>query len=177
MEEKNIYLISDTHFGDEEIIKYENRENVYSSEEEIIKIWNNKMKKTDIIYMLGDIFHSSVPYEKCKRIIENLNGEKRLIMGNHDNQFTIKQWYEMGFYEVVDGAKIIEKYIILSHEPMYTNANMPYVNIHGHIHSDDKYKTYSSQGACVCVERIGYVPISLKYVGDKILKLRKEIQN
>ena len=52
-----IYYISDTHFNDQKIFDKCKRtfESLDEMKETIIKKWNNKVKDTDIVYVLGDI--------------------------------------------------------------------------------------------------------------------------
>ena len=51
------YYIADVHFGHQNILKFENRpfKTVEEMDEEYIKRWNNKVKKGDEIYILGDL--------------------------------------------------------------------------------------------------------------------------
>ena len=52
---------------------------------EYIKRWNNKIKKGDEVYILGDL--SFYKGEKTNEILKQLNGQKFLIEGNHDNMY------------------------------------------------------------------------------------------
>ena len=67
MEEK-IYFIADTHFGDDNIRRYENRpfENAAQMEQELIKRWNNIVKENDKVYVLGDFGADKYEYAICK---------------------------------------------------------------------------------------------------------------
>ena len=91
-----VFMISDTHFGDERILRYENRP--FSSVEEmdkaIIENWNQVVGEEDTVFHLGDV--SSYDPERNKEILSSLHGKKILIMGNHDQNYTTKQWEEMG---------------------------------------------------------------------------------
>jgi calcineurin-like phosphoesterase family protein len=62
----------------------------------------------------------------------------------------------MGFEEVYRYPIIYKGFYILSHEPVYLNEHMPYVNLHGHIHSK-KYD--SKQYVNLSVEMINYTPV------------------
>ena len=52
-----VFMISDTHFGDERILRYENR--TFSSVEEmdkaIIENWNQVVGEEDMVFHLGDV--------------------------------------------------------------------------------------------------------------------------
>lgn len=156
---QNIFMISDMHFGHENIIKYENRPfiNAIEMDNNIIKNWNATIKANDKVFVLGDV--SFYDKEKTKAILDKLNGVKVLVLGNHDNARSTEWWYEVGFDEVYKYPIIYDNFYILSHEPVYLNENMPYGNIHGHIHH---LKYDSKQFFNVSVECINYTPIKFE---------------
>lgn len=156
------FVISDLHLFHGKIIDYENRPfmSIQHMNRELIKNWNKVVKKNDLVYNLGDVSFSNK--EDTKSIISQLNGYKILILGNHDRGRSRQFFLDCGFDEVSKHPIIIDGYVILSHEPMYTNDNMPYVNIHGHTHGTDYGK--SSRYFNASVEKIDYTPIELSEV-------------
>ena len=48
--------------------------------------WNNKIKKDDIVFHLGDVSFAGTI--KTREILEQLNGDKYLIRGNHDHKMS-----------------------------------------------------------------------------------------
>ena len=54
-------------------------------------------------------------------------------------------WNTVGFDIVCAYPIIIDEWFILSHEPLYTNTNMPYANIFGHVHGNPEYSNFSKQ--------------------------------
>ena len=160
------FFIADTHFGDERILRYENRpfENTAQMDEEIIKRWNGVVDSTDTVYVLGDF--GAPGYESC--ILSALNGKKILVKGNHDNK-TNDEYRSYGFSEVYDLPVIIDGFWILSHDALYVNENMPYANLFGHVHNSPINKDYSKQHFCACVERIDYTPITFDKIKSIIL--------
>lgn len=155
----NNFFIADTHFGDESIIRYENRPFKDASEMDayIMNQWNNKVHPEDVVFVLGD-FTVYTDKAKIKQIISSLNGNKILVMGNHDRDFDANEWRECGFSECSPWPIVFKEYFILSHEPLYINSNMPYANIFGHVHGNPAYKDASKQSVCVSAERINYTP-------------------
>lgn len=162
-----VWVISDSHFGHLNIIKYCNRpfDDVETMNETIIKNWNNTVSKDDLVFHLGDVILGRNAKENMKEIIPKLNGKKILIRGNHDH-FKTSDYIEAGFHTVYDYPIIYDGFYFLSHEPLFMNENMPYVNVHGHLHD----KSYNSkQHINVSVECIDYKPISFNSI-KKIFK-------
>lgn len=171
----DVYVIADLHFGDPDIIKFENRPfgSVDEMDEELIEKWNCVVDRDDTVFILGD-FSLHVDYGKTQDIVNQLNGKKILIKGNHDISDDDTAYFNMGFDAVYSYPIIYDNFFILSHEPMYINESMPYANIFGHVHSNPIYKTYTKRSACVSAERIGYRPIKLSEV---IAKIKQEAKN
>ena len=157
------YFIADTHFGDESIIRYENRPFKDASEMDvfIMNQWNNTVSPEDVVFVLGD-FTVYTDKVKIKQILDALNGNKILVMGNHDRDFDANEWRECGFNECIPWPIVFKEYFILSHEPLYINSNMPYANIFGHVHGNPAYKDASIQSVCVSAERINYTPVAFE---------------
>ncbi|MGM0409125.1 MAG: metallophosphoesterase [Bacillota bacterium] len=162
------WLIADTHFGHENIIKYENRpfKNADEMDKKLIHNWNKKVKEDDIVYHLGDFALTNT--EKQFEIFNQLNGKKYLIIGNHDQQSRTKLLDRMGFEDAFDKYEY-DKNIIFTHRPIEVENNQ--INIHGHIHGlfyeNSKWK--DNNHFCVSVELINYEPISVETVMALIL--------
>lgn len=163
----NTWFIADPHFGHKNIIAYENRPygSVAEMDEDIIDKWNSVVSKHDKIYILGDL--SFYDNSRTAQIVAKLKGKKYLILGNHDKK-NVQVYYNMGFHRVYDHPIILDDFWMLSHKPLYTNTNMPYANIFGHVHGNKAYTNYSLQSFCVSVERINYTPISLEQIKNMI---------
>lgn len=128
-----IFYISDTHFGHKNILKYDNRPyfTVAEMDADLIKRWNNAVKPTDTVYHLGD-FSWLKPAEESE-ILQQLNGTKILIRGNHDYKPNA-EWAEvLPFAEIVDNGR----HVILSHFPIasYKNMTHGYYHLYGHVHN------------------------------------------
>lgn len=176
------FIISDTHFSDKgSIIAYESRpfENGKAMDEVLIRLWNETVGEDDIVYHLGDVA-DEIPKEELKHIIDQLNGRKILVMGNHDRHFSVREWLEIGFDEVYPMPVVFNGYYMLSHEPLYVTTSAPYANIFGHVHKNPAYKDVSSRSFCVCVERNEYKPVEFAQISKSILeadsKEREELQ-
>lgn len=133
------YYISDLHFGHKNVINFDKRpfETVEEMEHVIITNWNKKVKNSDIVYILGDFCFKS-PTEWI-RLLSILNGEKHLIIGNHDenrlNNEIIRMFKTVQFYkEVKDcGRKVIlSHYPILFYKQAYSSNTYM---LFGHVHN------------------------------------------
>ena len=134
----------------------------------LIVNWNKTVKEEDKVYILGDFaFYGE---KRIIELIKLLNGYKIFILGNHDRDYSYQWWNTSGFDMVCAYPIIIDEWFILSHEPLYTNTNMPYVNIFGHVHGNPQYSDFSKQHFCVSCERINYTPIELKEIIKLISK-------
>lgn len=168
---RNIWVISDTHFGHDNIIKYCNRPfaNSFVMNEEMRENWNRVVKDGDIVYHLGDVYmgKQSDP-ENVRKFLSSLKGRKRLILGNHDNGKD--QILHHVFQKISMWRMFSEFGLLLTHVPVHEsslyrgvtgNEESPpkLLNVHGHIH--DK-RSPSKDHKCVCVEQINYTPINIE---------------
>lgn len=155
---RNIWVVSDTHFGHENIIKYCKRPfaNAAEMDERMVENWNSVVKDEDIVYSLGDVY-----FAQGWKSLSKLKGRKRLILGNHDDGKD-KHLHEH-FQKILVWRMFPEFGLLLSHVPIYPLAhemvNGKYVNVHGHIHDnlieDDRYIN-------ACVEHHNYTPINIE---------------
>lgn len=172
-----IFLIADTHLGDDIIIKLENRpfKNSKEQTDSIVEKWNSVVNEDDIVYVVGDFLHigcDSYHMEQAKK----LNGKKYLVRGNHDTESDEFYISECGFAKVYDHPIIVDDFWIFSHEPMYINKYFPYANIFGHVHDNPSYATFSSRHYCICVERTGYTPITFDAVKETVMEEDRKVR-
>lgn len=64
-----VYVVADTHFGDEAIIQYENRpfRSIEEMTQTMVERWNEKVMGNDTIFVLGDCTRtfSCFPMNRC----------------------------------------------------------------------------------------------------------------
>jgi calcineurin-like phosphoesterase family protein len=126
--------------------------------------WNAVVGQEDKVFHLGDFSFGNM--ETTRNIVSALNGYKILILGNHDRGRGRDWWLEAGFNEVSEYPLVYKDFFILSHEPMYMNKHMPYVNVHGHIHGQ-KYE--GNNHFNICVEHSNYKPLSFEQIRDAVV--------
>lgn len=155
---REIFVISDTHFQHENIIKYCNRpfNSVEEMNDTMIKNWNSVVRDQDIVYHLGDVYMGKRP-----EFLRNLKGRKRLILGNHDNGKD--QLLGAVFEKILVWRMFPEFGLLLTHVPVHSSTlseKCP-INVHGHIHEK---VPYSKQYVNVSVERINYTPLNIEEI-------------
>lgn len=141
------FWTSDTHFGHANIIKYCDRpfSSVEEMDENLITNWNSVVKKSDIIYHLGDFTFYKDP-KKIDNILKRLNGRKILIRGNHDQQLKddlLKHFEEIHqLHEIQINDSMNNKRVVMCHYPLrewnlfHRGSFMLYGHVHGKLNEN-----------------------------------------
>lgn len=83
-----IWFTSDLHFFHDRILEFHPKRKeifgntVEKAKEAMIQLWNSRVSKKDTVYILGDLAFGEV--EDKRKLFQRLNGNKVLILGNHD---------------------------------------------------------------------------------------------
>lgn len=163
MRPPKIFVIGDTHFGHNNVIKYSGRPFTDSAEmdRQLIKNWNATVAKQDIVYMIGD-FTLSGNKAYIAEIVAQLNGKIILVMGNHD-RLKPHQYIKCGFYSAIRKPVMVEPKVMLMHEPPLESDMVDgIIYIFGHVHEKIHPVERFDNTRCACVERINYKPIELE---------------
>lgn len=134
------YFTADTHYSHKNIIKYEDRpfKTIDEMDEYLIYKHNQKVKKNDNVYFIGDFAFCNA--NRAIDIISRLNGNKYLIYGNHDKVVKENALVRAEFVWCRDYAVIYEKEIpiILFHYPIqvWDRKHHGSIHLYGHIHSN-----------------------------------------
>ncbi len=168
------FIIADTHFGHENIIKHESRPfaNADEMNNRLIELWNSVVGKDDLIYVLGDLTLSR-RMNVIKNLVNSLNGRKILIMVNHDTRKP-RDYVECGFEVATRKPMMVQPGVILMREPFDDSSLIApnYLYFFEHVHRNKTLMDEYPNCMCVSVERINYRPIDLD---ECIRKLRKKI--
>ena len=138
-----VFFTGDLHFGHENVIAFDDRpfKSVEEMDAELIKRWNAKVGKDDLVYVLGDMIWKTRNNDAHK-IIKSLNGKIILIKGNHDgfllNSKAKESLSDIKEYDDIcvtleDGTV---RRCILSHYfiPMYNGHWNKAIHLHAHSH-------------------------------------------
>ena len=165
------FYTCDQHFDHFNILKYCNRpwSTVEEMNDNLIDNWNKKVSKNDLVYIVGD-FTLSHSQERIKELLKQLNGQKYLIMGNHDRK-NPQGFHEVSYYkEVRDSYKGQVCKVILFHYAIEfwqgafakdlrgDNAKIPTVHLHGHSHG---LATIKPNRYDVGVDQWNFEPVTL----------------
>lgn len=162
------WFISDTHFGHSGVCRFTRADgsplrpwdDVETMDAEMIERWNSVVKQTDVVYHLGDV----VINRRCLQVLSKLNGDKRLILGNHD---IFDHGDYLPYFKRLHGSLKIDN-LLLTHIPVHRDSvpHWALCNLHGHIHAEDirDGKYYN-----VSVEMIDYTPVNLDDLKRRIL--------
>lgn len=149
------FVIGDLHLGHKNIITYEPElrpfESIEAHDADIVRRWNATVKQSDTVWVLGDVAFGLGAFEH----LEQLNGIKRLVMGNHDH-YPAARYLEV--FRSLHGAVEVRD-CILTHVPVHPWQLSRYrANIHGHLHAnvldDPRYINVSA-------DRVNLTPVLL----------------
>lgn len=150
------FFTSDQHFGHENIIRFCNRpfSNALEMDEEIIKRFNEVVKKGDICIHAGDFaFRNKIP---AGQYIDRLNGLNLFVKGSHD------KWLKNGTYMV---EVIVNKQpIVVCHYAMLTWPRSHYGSwqLFGHSHGKLPLEKYNKDKQYdIGVDSNNFYPVSM----------------
>lgn len=106
-----LFQIGISHFNHNKDFIYEARgfQTVEEMNVEIIKRHNEVVAPEDTVYVLGDLCMGT-EIERNKQLIESLNGNLKIILGNHDSENRIKMYAECANVIKVCGYATMLKY-------------------------------------------------------------------
>lgn len=129
------FYIADTHFDHYNILAFDHRPFITVEEmnKTMIDNWNSVVRHDDEVFILGDFCWGKEA--RWVELLEQLNGQKTLITGNHD----IKPNKCRRYFVDVQEKKTIEDgehKIVLCHEPIpcFRNHFYGWYHLYGHVH-------------------------------------------
>ena len=183
------WFISDTHFGHDNVLKFEpgfhNFRNIHEHDETIISNWQKAVKPEDTVFFLGDASMPKVKLHYVLQCFSRLPGKIVWFWGNHDmhvdqewqRQITSVADVRFTMYEeihVPDDEKTNHSYdgrtlrqIVLFHYPIYDWHGMyqDAYHLYGHSHQN-LHPMRNSYSVCACYTN--YTPVNFKWVKEKI---------
>lgn len=157
-----VFFISDLHFHHKKILQfagdYRDGDTVEEQDHILVAKWNMVVGKRDKVFVLGDVVMN-----KNLDILEELNGRKILIRGNHDHCKTEEY---LKYFDEVHGIMTYKGYWV-THAPIHPHELRGRSNIHGHVHQNlirDYYGEADPRYICVCVENCDGFPVDFQEI-------------
>lgn len=172
---KNIWFISDTHFGHANFLNFTDKngdkirkfDNVEQMDDLMITRWNERIKPGDRVYHLGDVAMGGPAIGK---VMNKLHGSKRLILGNHD----VVKGDLVNYFHKISMWRVFREYdLVCSHVPLREDNMITMFNLHGHIHQN---LSPSIRHMNLCVEHTDYRPLHLDEILSELSKRRNIIE-
>ena len=175
----DVWVTSDPHFGHVGICKFLRPDgtkvrpwdNYEEMDEELVKRFNETVKPTDKLYILGDVAInrralSTLARLHCKDMV--------LIKGNHDI-FRLEE-YTTYFRDI--RAYHVQQNVIMSHIPIHPHEMSRWTGqLHGHLHSNRVMLSGTDlpdlRYVNVCVEHHDYRPVLLNDMIAQVKGLNK----
>lgn len=163
----NIFFTGCTHFDHANIIRLANRPftDVEEMNQTIVDRWNSVVGQRDITYHLGDFGYIN-KRQRADELLGRLNGNKILIVGNHDEKPVLgsKGWMQvLPYHELkTDGHKLV-----MFHYPIeeWNGQFKGSIHVHAHTHHGDKSGRFPIENRVnVTVEAWNYTPAPIERV-------------
>lgn len=142
------YFIADMHFGDKRVMELDHRPfaTVEEMDRELIRRWNAKVKAHDKVYILGDL--SAYSTDRTIEILEQLNGKKYFIRGNHDRCGGVEFESQFAWIENYAELQVEGKKVVISHYPIAHWKGQRYgtVLVYGHTHAAEDETLFRQYG-------------------------------
>ncbi len=162
---EKIWFTADQHHGHNKIVDFCKRPTTVEQQDEwlINETWNKYIGKKDRVYILGDL--SMANRNEAEKFIGKLNGQKYLILGNHDKniqnstQFVqITQIKDFTYSQF--GLNI---HIVLCHYPMMSWSRSIHGawHLYGHVHGRAKHPGLAMDVGIDNKDFEGYRPLNL----------------
>lgn len=165
-----IWFTSDLHLNHRAVVSMCGRpfETVDEMNYILIRNFNERVKKNDTVYILGDIAHRT-PVIEVNNFISRLNGKKIMCKGNHD-----KRYYSSLFVGIYDFLEIAVHGVNISlmHYPMmsWPKSRHGSIHLHGHIHSKGDYNLQQREEGIsrydVGVDANNFFPVSITEIKE-----------
>ena len=164
------FFTADTHFGHANIIRLTSRPfpDVETMDAEMVARWNAAVGRDDVVWHLGDFAVRAEP-SRAQSLFASLHGRKRLIVGNHDDEHTLRLGWDELHRETVrmteDGHRLL-----LGHYPLleWDGFWRGVIHLHGHTHNSIPS---TQRRADLAVEAWDYRPVQIAEVVARIAAL------
>ena len=111
---EKVFFTSNTHFCHSRVIAYSDRPfaDVAQMNEALVRNWNAVVPKDGIVFHLGDFCFGT------KKVLDQLNGQIHLILGNHDMRECRDFMSRFASVQMERMIEVGDRRILLNHYPL-----------------------------------------------------------
>lgn len=121
---------------------------------EMIRMWNEHAQPGDLVYILGDVAFMSAG--EAAKIIRQLNGDKILIEGNHDQKALKDPSFRLSFKEIHKYLEVRYNghHLVMFHYPIseWNQIHRGSIHFYGHLHQNasglERYRARNAGWDC-----------------------------
>lgn len=189
---RNLYFMSDLHYGHQNILSIDKRpyQTIEEMNEYIRRELSTKLRKTDVLFDLGDLFWKSVNIKEAREVLDSIPcNSKFKVVGNHD-PYKHYLTEEIGqtnnlcdrFKLVADLFDIHVKYegveylVSLSHYPILDWNHMYQGGIHIYGHTHGHTDSWVSRNSRLMID-IGFSASLAKEYGSFLIPFSEIIRH
>lgn len=164
------FFTADHHFGHESIIRHCARPfaNAAEMDEAMIENWNAVVSRGDRVIHVGDFAHR-IDEKRLKKIFGALNGQKFLLIGNHDRRDTLALTWAAPpahmMHLTVDAQKIVACHYGMR---TWSGARHGAIQLYGHSHGRLPGNSLSCD---VGVDCFGFFPQTVAQIKEHLATL------
>ena len=181
------FFTSDIHFMHDKEFLYGPRgfSSIGEMNESVVERWNSVVRPGDTVYVLGDLMLGGTSgTEAGIQLLSRLNGDLRIIIGNHDTDNRVKAYAELQSVKSIqyaDRIKVGGLNVFLTHYPCLTGNDEKTIkqtmfSLSGHTHSKDLFHQGNPLMYNVAMDAHNCTPVSDdEVVSDIIAAFGKKV--
>ena len=167
---KDFYITSDTWFGRPQILQIANRPftDVGEMNAALIKNWNKKVKKSDVVFHLGNFAWDPIT---ARKVLKKLNGIIYFLKGNSDralleviHEFPKAEFLKESIMDLTDFDTVICHYPL----SVWNGKDSGTIHMHGHTVFSHKTDLTVENRFNVCSDFWDFTPINYLTLKDFI---------
>jgi len=142
--------------------------NVDDMNEALRDSWNAVARPDDVVWVVGDFAHRVADARRLRTFFDSLNGEKHLVIGNHDSKDTVRLPWKSAVHVAEIAAE--GQRIFLSHyaHRVWPGQRRGTWMLYGHSHGR---LAGNSQSLDVGVDCWGFCPVSAPQIRERLAEL------
>jgi calcineurin-like phosphoesterase family protein len=167
----DFFITSDTWFGRPQILQIANRisfKDIDDMNNQLIKNWNKVVKKTDIVFHLGNFAWDP---QTARQVLKKLKGEIYFLRGNTD-QALLDVADEFSNVNIIESqiAEFPQYDSVICHYPLevWNGKDSGTIHFHGHTVFSHKTDLSKMNRVNVCTDFWNYSPIKYSTIKDFI---------